>query len=193
MTRAEQQQLTRERLLDATLGVVRSRGLHDATIEEITEIAGYTRGAFYAHFGSKEEAVLEVLELHADDQVAAFRAAVMSAPTDEAAVAVLASLMGTSGSDRASGVEYAELAAKICRSDDLRARARELQSKIDLLLGECVESICERRGQQPRLPRAELGAIVGAILGGLASRNRLESDLQADRVFADALALVVGA
>ena len=50
------------RPLDATLGVVRSRGLHDATIEEITEIAGYTRGAFYAHFGSKEEAVLEVLQ-----------------------------------------------------------------------------------------------------------------------------------
>ena len=193
MTRAEQQQLTRERLLDATLGVVRSRGLHGATIEEITEVAGYTRGAFYAHFGSKEEAVLEVLEQHADEQIDAFRAAVTTAPSDEAAVRVLASLMAKPSSDRASGVEYAELAATICRSDDLRGRARELQRKVDLVLGECVESICARRGQRPRLPREELGAIVGAILGGLASRTRLEAQLDGDRVFADALELVVGA
>jgi AcrR family transcriptional regulator len=191
MTRAEQQQLTRERLLDATLGVVRSRGLHDATIEEITEIAGYTRGAFYSHFGSKEEAVLEVLELHADAQIDSFRAAVTGAATEQAAVAVLASLVRPSSSP-GGGVEYAELAAAICRSDDLRVRARDVQHKLDLLLGECVEDICARRGQQPRLPRVELGAVVGALLGGLATRTRLGAELDAEQVFADALDLVIG-
>jgi AcrR family transcriptional regulator len=192
MTRAEQQQLTRQRLLDATLGVVRMRGLHDATIEEITEIAGYTRGAFYAHFPSKDVAVLEVLELHADDQIDTFRAAVVGAATEEEALRVLTSLVRPA-SDQASSVDYAQLAATICRSDDLRGRARELQHKLDLLFGECVEDICARRGTQPPLPRAELGAIVGALVGGLAARTRLGSELTADALFLSALDLVIGA
>ena len=191
MTRAEQQQLTRERLLDATLGVVRSRGLHDATIEEITEIAGYTRGAFYAHFPSKEAAVLEVLELHADTQIDLFRERFLAAATEEAALAVLTSLMAPSSS-RVSGLGYAELSAAISGSDELRGRARDLQHKLDLLFGECVEEICARRGQQPRLPRAELGSVVGALLGGLSDRARLDATFTADRVFVDALDLVIG-
>jgi AcrR family transcriptional regulator len=38
---------TRARLLDAAFGVFATRGFGRASIEEVCEAAGYTRGAFY--------------------------------------------------------------------------------------------------------------------------------------------------
>jgi len=45
---------TRERLLDAAYEVFARLGVHGASIEAICEAAGFTRGAFYSNFESKE-------------------------------------------------------------------------------------------------------------------------------------------
>jgi AcrR family transcriptional regulator len=62
LTRAEQQQRTRAALLDAAEHVFVDRGLQGASVEAITERAGYTRGAFYSNFASKEELFAELLQ-----------------------------------------------------------------------------------------------------------------------------------
>ena len=49
---------TRERLLDAAFTVFAHHGIHGASIEAICEAAGFTRGAFYSNFSSKEELFL---------------------------------------------------------------------------------------------------------------------------------------
>ncbi len=46
---------TRARLLDAAFGVFATRGFGRASIEEVCEAAGYTRGAFYSNFDSLDE------------------------------------------------------------------------------------------------------------------------------------------
>ncbi|MEA2424406.1 MAG: hypothetical protein QOH13_816 [Thermoleophilaceae bacterium] len=61
-TRAEQREHTRAALLDAAGRVIAERGLHGASIEAITAEAGYTGGAFYANFDSKEDLFAELLE-----------------------------------------------------------------------------------------------------------------------------------
>jgi AcrR family transcriptional regulator len=60
-TRAEKQAETRQRLLDAAETMFRRRGLHGASIEAITEEAGFTRGAFYSNFTSKHELFIALL------------------------------------------------------------------------------------------------------------------------------------
>jgi AcrR family transcriptional regulator len=61
-SRAEKQQETRRRLLDAAAEVFIRRGFQGASIEEITAEAGFTRGAFYSNFESKEEMFVELLQ-----------------------------------------------------------------------------------------------------------------------------------
>ena len=46
---------TRARLLDAAFTVFATRGFGRASIEEVCEAAGYTRGAFYSNFDSLDE------------------------------------------------------------------------------------------------------------------------------------------
>jgi AcrR family transcriptional regulator len=46
---------TRERLLTAARSVFAERGIQAAVVEDICEAAGFTRGAFYSNFASKQE------------------------------------------------------------------------------------------------------------------------------------------
>jgi AcrR family transcriptional regulator len=62
LTRAEKRAETRQRLLEAAAEVFMRRGFEAASIEEITAEAGYTRGAFYSNFESKEQMFVELLQ-----------------------------------------------------------------------------------------------------------------------------------
>ena len=60
-TRAEAKARTREQLLDAAARVFAQKGLAGASVEEIAESAGYSTGALYSNFDSKEQLFLELL------------------------------------------------------------------------------------------------------------------------------------
>jgi AcrR family transcriptional regulator len=61
---------TRARLLDAAARVYAKRGFGGATLDEVAAEAGFTKGAVYGHFGSKENLLLALLEEHLAEQVA---------------------------------------------------------------------------------------------------------------------------
>jgi AcrR family transcriptional regulator len=61
LTRAERQEQTRRELLDAAARVFVRRGFQGSTVEEISAEAGYSRGAFYSNFASKEDLFVELL------------------------------------------------------------------------------------------------------------------------------------
>jgi AcrR family transcriptional regulator len=61
LTRAERQAQTRQELLDAAARVFVRRGFQGSSVEEISAEAGYTRGAFYSNFRSKNEVLVELL------------------------------------------------------------------------------------------------------------------------------------
>jgi AcrR family transcriptional regulator len=62
LTRQESQARTRARLLKAAAKVLLRDGFHAASIGQIANAAGYTTGAVYSNFESKEELCLAVLE-----------------------------------------------------------------------------------------------------------------------------------
>jgi AcrR family transcriptional regulator len=62
LTRVEQRQQTRERLLDAAVEVFSQRGFHAASVEEIAEWAGFSKGAVYSNFASKEDLFLALFD-----------------------------------------------------------------------------------------------------------------------------------
>ena len=61
---------TRARLLEAAARVYARRGFGGATLDEVAAEAGFTKGAVYGHFGSKENLLLALMEEHLAEQVA---------------------------------------------------------------------------------------------------------------------------
>ena len=62
LTRKEKQAHTRECLMQSAAKVFARRGLEQASIDEVAEDAGFTKGAFYANFKNKEELFLAMLD-----------------------------------------------------------------------------------------------------------------------------------
>jgi TetR/AcrR family transcriptional repressor of nem operon len=50
---------SKSRLLDAALHVIRAKGYAAATVDDICDYAGLTKGSFFHHFAGKEELALE--------------------------------------------------------------------------------------------------------------------------------------
>src|SRR6476620_2072446 len=61
---------TRARLLHSAARVYARRGFNGATLDEVAADAGFTKGAVYDHFGSKENLLLALMEEHLAGQVA---------------------------------------------------------------------------------------------------------------------------
>jgi AcrR family transcriptional regulator len=61
---------TRQRLFAAAAEVFQSRGIGAASIEAITEAAGFSRGAFYSNFDSKDDLIIAMLADHAEQSAA---------------------------------------------------------------------------------------------------------------------------
>src|ERR671911_502604 len=68
---SRRREATRQKLLDAAAQVFAEVGLDAASVETICERAGFTRGAFYSNFESKDELFLEMLARLGEEQLAA--------------------------------------------------------------------------------------------------------------------------
>ena len=62
--------VTQARLADAAVAVFARKGVPGSTVEEICEEAGFTRGAFYSNFDSKDELCMAVLSRYAEKNLA---------------------------------------------------------------------------------------------------------------------------
>lgn len=60
---------TQDRLMNAAVEVFAERGIFGASVEEISEHAGFTRGAFYSNFADKDQLVLAMLHSYAEQDV----------------------------------------------------------------------------------------------------------------------------
>ena len=84
---------TRDRLIEAAMTVFAERGVGGATVEVICEAAGFTRGAFYSNFDSKDTLCLAVLSAQAQQNLAATEGAIAGL-SDEMTTASVDDLVG---------------------------------------------------------------------------------------------------
>jgi AcrR family transcriptional regulator len=61
LTRDDTREQTTHRLLEAAQRLIARKGLEAASVEDIAAAAGYTRGAFYSNFDSKDDLFIELL------------------------------------------------------------------------------------------------------------------------------------
>jgi AcrR family transcriptional regulator len=67
MTREQSRANTRERLLTAARSAFARSGFHGASVEEIASEAGFSTGALYSNFDSKEDLFLALMEREIED------------------------------------------------------------------------------------------------------------------------------
>ena len=82
LSRQEQQLRTRERLLEAAEVLFAEGGVNATSLRTVCEKAGFSQGAFYSNFESKQDLLLSVLQRHIEREAALLQSLVKSASSD---------------------------------------------------------------------------------------------------------------
>ncbi len=75
----------RERLLTAAVAVIRQRGLHATTVDDLCAAAGVSKGAFFHHFANKETLAVAAADYWSETTAEAFAGAAYHDHIDPAA------------------------------------------------------------------------------------------------------------
>jgi AcrR family transcriptional regulator len=159
-----------------------TRGYGAVGVEAVAAEAGFTTGAVYSNFDGKADLFLAVLEQSTEAELAAVRAALAKATTDEQRLQVFNTAFAADPRRwRARVSATLEFLSDIQGKPELLARLRERQTLADQALSELVEAVCAAVGVEPPAPPAELAQDLNAALNGLAIRSLYDDklDLQA--------------
>jgi AcrR family transcriptional regulator len=165
----ERTAITRDLLLSAAEQVFARVGYEKAQVEEIAVAAGFSKGALYAHFKSKEELFLALYEKKTAGYQAKLRNALDSAPTREAKIDAFRKFYIDLSKEKDWALIVLEVKLLIRRHPAARKRLRQ----IDEHVGDSIERALTRL-----FGNSSLAA--GEALGGIFSALVLEAELEPD-------------
>jgi AcrR family transcriptional regulator len=188
-TRKERQARTRELLMASAATVAARRGIERASLDEVAERAGFTKGAVYANFSNKEELFLAMLDAHFEARLEELNRIVSTeADPDTQAREAARGLMRMLDAEPEHHRLFFEFAVHAARNEDFReqlvARYRGLRERLADLLAERAE----RLGIDPVVLPAEVAAMAFAMANGMALERLLEPEAVPDTLFGEMMA-----
>jgi AcrR family transcriptional regulator len=150
--RVEQVAHNRRLLLTAARDVFRELGYSRASLDEIADRAGFSKGAVYSHFRSKADLFLSLLEDRIDQRAAAQREDA-ARPLDQAGVAALLQrIVELSRSDPQWRLAMLEFRVVAARDPVLNARYAAAHQRALDGVSETLRAMFGALGTAPRLP-----------------------------------------
>ena len=84
---------TRRRLVMAAFEEFSRRGIDATSVEHLCHAAGFTRGAFYSNFATKDDLCVEIMRHVAEEQVDTYQAALARLPEEMTADEIIAGIL----------------------------------------------------------------------------------------------------
>ena len=184
LTRKEKQAHTRSCLMKSAAKVFARRGLQQASIDEVTEDAGFTKGAFYANFKSKEELFLAMLVERFAARLKEIDAAVASDETPEQqAQQAGADFARFLGADRDWQRLFFEFAAYAARNEEFREELVTRNGALRERIAEVYSRRADEVGLTPPIPVEQISLMTFAMAHGVALEKLLEPEAVPDELF----------
>ena len=181
MTRGERKQQTRAHLIETARDVFVRRGFHDATLDEIAEEAGFTKGAIYSNFNGKDGLFLEVLDAQIERRWQADMRAALSAESLEASFRAVARnlIEATRETPRWMPV-LMEFWTHASGNPELRAKVSERHERNLDWVAEIIAELGARYRVEFRIPTREVGRGAAALARGMSLERLLDSQWAVD-------------
>ncbi|WP_051830962.1 MULTISPECIES: TetR/AcrR family transcriptional regulator [Streptomyces] len=177
---------TRARLLSAASELFLTVGFARTSIEDVCAAAGYTRGAFYSNFASKEDLLLALFDDHAAQRIAELEelAAVCEAlAPPERARLLVGALLRVEPAETGWILLFLEFRLVAARTERLaeqaaehdRAVARALADALERTLPELVPAGASAGQAAAVILAAREGLLARTAAGGAAAEDLLEA------------------
>jgi AcrR family transcriptional regulator len=193
LTRKERQEQTREQLVEAAARVFARRGYHGATVDEIAAEAGFTIGALYSNFETKEKLFLAIADRQVETRVSEISAVADAAVEDgEAGAEAAAQLRAFLEADPDWPLLFYEFWSLSVRNPEMGDELAERRDAIRDALAETLKRVAKHHGFNLRFPAPVLATAIAACLNGLAFERAADPDALPDAVFAEFVTAVLG-
>ena len=196
--RDEQRARTREDLLESAAIVFARNGYHSTSVDEVAEAAGYTKGAVYSNFRSKEELFLQLLDRRIDRTVEQLEEVLLSSSPEQRPQLLGEMRDSMVVLDRDWFLLQAEFQLYAARNEEVRERVADRQRRTRERIADLVRSHLDDLGvTEPQVPVAELAQLMTAASSGLTMCGLVDDEMAAEsghlmaqlaRLLGDALA-----
>ena len=153
LTREESRALTREKLLASAYEVMAREGYEGASIDRIAEEAGFSKGAFYSNFDSKEEIFLELLETHSVQDVGEITGLLRNVNDPRKMIEVISDWADTRAKDPSWGMLALDLFRRAKQDLTFGKRPRPLVRETVERSGRNPDRACFRREPRRQIRR----------------------------------------
>ncbi|MGF1426742.1 TetR/AcrR family transcriptional regulator [Kitasatospora sp. LaBMicrA B282] len=168
---------TRAALLEAALAVFAAHGFRAASIEQICERAGFTRGAFYSNFSSKEELFLALFDAHSERVIARIGTLVDSVDAAQLDLAALVHLLSdVEPAERDWYLVTTEFTLHAIRDPQAAWVLAQHDARLRAELARCLTGHLARAGRTLTVDAEELARLLVAIREGGLAQSYVEPD-----------------
>jgi AcrR family transcriptional regulator len=176
--RRQKQAETRKSLLRSAAKAFCHKGLEGASVEEVAQDAGYTKGAFYANFKSKEELFLVMLDERFSEQLDRIDSLLGGAeePSEQARHAAQAFISSFRGEDEWRRL-YFEFVAYALRNDEFRQELATRHRALRARLTEIYRRWAADFAAEPPIPIEDIAAMTDFMADGFLVDQLIDPEL----------------
>ena len=179
LTQERRREMTRDALVAAARSVFAKKGFNGASLDEIAEEAGFTRGAIYSNFDGKEDLLVAVLEKYNQDMLGPYGAMLQEhADDDEHGRSAAAAEIWTTQFRADPEIEslWLELNLYAMRNPSFRPKLAEFTRRNNERIAGFLEQNAEVAGIRPLLPATDIASIALAASSGLQQQATLDPE-----------------
>jgi len=191
LTRAEKKRATRIRLLDAAESVFAARGFAEASLDEIAEVAGLTKGAVYSNFDKKLDLLLAVLDERMNRRFMEITEIIdTSRELPEQAEQGGRLFMEAFQEERDLYLLWLECSVQSVHDDDVREALVKLDHAIRDAVADFIVHHAQILGIELPMPATQLATAVTCLADGLALERMKDPTSVPDDLFGTVLLLL---
>jgi AcrR family transcriptional regulator len=177
---SERTRATRRKLLDAAKRIFAQDGFEAARLEDIAAGAGYTRGAFYANFKSKEDIFFALFEEWVRERIESLTNASRRHSDPAAKLMALRTHYAELATDRRLVLISMEVKLFALRHPEAHARLRSRHRRIRASFGELFSEVMGALGKTIPIAYPAASACLGAVAQGLLLEHLLDPKTLSD-------------
>jgi len=168
------QERTRAQLLEAAARVFARRGYHVATLEEVASEAGYTKGAVYSNFDSKEALFLALVDQEIAKRVREIGTVVEAAGSGDIEVEAERQFQRFVRDEPHWPFLFYEFFAYGARRSDLRAEFVKRRHAVHRVIADGIRRQADGVGVELPMPAEQIAVAIEALMNGLAFNRVLD-------------------
>jgi AcrR family transcriptional regulator len=176
LTPQRRRAMTRQHLLDAAEVVFTRNGFHGSSLDEVAATAGFTKGAVYSNFKSKDDLFLALLDDREERQAAAVREELAQGPKPRTEALPRVRQLISEGWSGDWAILYLEFVLYAARNPEARRKLAAQARRVHQTVEHMLDREYDRAGTRPPFETSLLATMAIALFNGLGTDHIVDPE-----------------